>query len=60
MMAEISGALAREDEKEKASVLGKRVKAKMATLRAAADELETMVPDALWKLPKFWEMLFLS
>ena len=29
-----------------------------ASLRAAADELETMVADDLWPLPKYRELLF--
>ena len=27
-------------------------------LRKVADELETLVADELWPLPKYWELLF--
>ncbi|MCX7981448.1 MAG: glutamine synthetase III [Syntrophales bacterium] len=60
MMEDLSKAESIEDEKEKAFALCRKVKEKMSDLRAYADELETYIPDELWTLPKFWEMLFIS
>ena len=31
----------------------------MEASRAASDALETIVDDELWRLPKYWQMLFL-
>lgn len=36
------------------------IKAKMEELRKYADELELIVDDNLWQIPKFWEMLFIN
>ena len=33
--------------------------ARMAELREVADQLERVVPDDLWPLPKYSEMLFI-
>lgn len=49
-----------EDEQKKAEYLCETVKTRMEELRVYADELETLVDDSIWPLPKFWEMLFLS
>jgi glutamine synthetase len=41
-------------------VLYNKVKIQMDELREYVNELENMVDDELWPLPKFWEMLFIS
>jgi glutamine synthetase len=32
----------------------------MAAVREAADELEALLPDSLWPLPTYQEMLFIK
>jgi glutamine synthetase type III len=32
----------------------------MVEIRGYADELEKIVDDQMWPLPKYWEMLFIS
>jgi len=49
-----------EDEQKKAEYLCESVKSKMDDIRVSVDELETLVDDGMWPIPKFWEMLFLS
>ena len=49
-----------EDEQKKAEYLCESVKTKMDEIRVSVDELEMLVDDSMWPLPKFWEMLFLS
>jgi glutamine synthetase len=48
-----------EDEQGKAEYYCEKVKAAMDVIRQKVDELETIVDDELWPLPKFWEMLFI-
>jgi len=48
-----------EDEQKKAEYLCESVKSKMDEIRVSVDELETLVDDEMWPIPKFWEMLFL-
>lgn len=48
-----------EDEQTKAEAYCDKVKTAMNTLRKKCDELELIVDDELWPLPKYWEMLFL-
>ncbi|HOJ51161.1 MAG TPA: glutamine synthetase III [Syntrophales bacterium] len=60
MMEGLSKAASIEDERKRAFFLCEKVKSRMDELRTWADELETLVPDDLWTLPKFWEMLFIS
>lgn len=60
MMEGLARAASIEDETERAFALSREVKETMCELRASADELETYIPDELWTLPKFWEMLFVS
>ena len=45
---------------EKVDVLYNKVKIQMDELREYVNELENMVDDELWPLPKFWEMLFIN
>jgi glutamine synthetase len=56
----VEKASAVHDEQKKAEMLCDRVKTKMNELRGYVDELEMLVDDELWPLPKFWEMLFIS
>jgi glutamine synthetase len=52
------GQLAHEDEKAK--FLCKEIASAMEEVRNASDELEGLVADGYWPLPKYREMLFLS
>ena len=47
-------------EEEKAKLLSREVSSLMAEVRANCDELEAIVADDYWPLPKYREMLFLS
>jgi glutamine synthetase len=60
VLAGIGKAAAIHDEQKKAEMLCSKVKTKMNELREYVDELEGLVDDELWPLPKFWEMLFIS
>jgi glutamine synthetase len=59
VLAGVEKAEALHDEQKKAEMLCSRVKAKMNELRVYVDELEVLVDDEVWPLPKFWEMLFI-
>jgi glutamine synthetase len=41
-------------------MLCNKVRTKIDELREYVDELEGLVDDELWPMPKFWEMLFIS
>ena len=60
ILAKVEAADAIHDEQEKAEMLCSVVKAAMNDLRDYVDELEVMVDDDMWPMPKFWEMLFIS
>jgi glutamine synthetase len=60
ILAKVDAANAVHDEAKKADTLCSKVKPKMDELREYVDELENLVDDELWPLPKFWEMLFIS
>jgi glutamine synthetase len=60
ILAKVDAANAVHDEAKKADTLCGKVKPKMDELRESVDELENLVDDELWPLPKFWEMLFIS
>ena len=45
---------------EEADYMCNTVLGKMLDVRAAADELERIVPDYLWPLPKYREILFVK
>jgi glutamine synthetase len=60
IMAKVDAANAIHDEAKKADALCGKIKPKMDELRESVDELENLVDDELWPLPKFWEMLFIS
>ena len=47
-------------EEEKAILLAREVTAAMSDVRQVCDELESIVADDYWPLPKYREMLFLS
>lgn len=47
-------------DEAKAETFAHEVSTAMADLRAAVDELEAVVADELWPLPKYREMLFLA
>ena len=58
--AKVEAASAIHDEQQKAEMLCNKVKIKMNELRGYVDDLEDLVDDEMWPLPKFWEMLFIS
>jgi glutamine synthetase len=60
IIAKVESASAIHDEAKKAEMLCSKVKTKMNELREYVDELEGIVDDELWPMPKFWEMLFIS
>ncbi len=51
---------ANEDHDAKAMILSQEVMTAMLEVRRVCDELEGLVADTLWPLPKYREMLFLS
>jgi len=48
-----------ENVQERAAFLRDRILPALEALRSPADQLELMVPDKLWPLPKYHEMLFI-
>jgi len=60
ILAKVEAAGAVHDEQRKAEMLCTKVKTAMNELRDYVDELEGLVDDEIWPLPKFWEMLFIS
>jgi len=60
ILAQVEKAEAVHDEQEKADMLCRKVKTAMNELRDYVDELENLVDDDMWPMPKFWEMLFIS
>jgi glutamine synthetase len=65
---ERSGALAKaivkageaDGERKKAGVLAEEAVPAMNSLREVGDQIEQVVADDLWPLPRYAEMLFLS
>lgn len=51
---------ANHDELKKADLYATQISETMLTLRNAVDEMETLVMDESWPLPKYREMLFIS
>lgn len=47
------------DPAKVASAFGEKVTVAMQELRTSCDKIEAILPDALWPLPKYREMLFL-
>ncbi len=60
IMAKVAAAHAVSDEQRKAEMLCSKVKTSMNELREYVDDLEGLVDDELWPMPKFWEMLFIN
>ena len=60
ILSKVGEANSLHDEAEKAAMLCSQVKPKMDEVRTYVDELEGLVEDSIWPLPKFWEMLFIS
>jgi glutamine synthetase len=52
--------VAEEDIFEKAKYFCQEITQSMEDARLLSDELETLIDDNLWTLPKFWEMLYIS
>lgn len=59
ILVKVESASAIHDEAKKAEMLCSKVK-KLNELRENVDELEGIVDDELWPMPKFWKMLFVS
>ena len=59
ILAKVAAVSSVHDEQKKAEMLCSKVKTRMNELREYVDELEGLVDDELWPLPKFWEMLFI-
>jgi glutamine synthetase len=49
-----------EDELERAKYVQHTVVPAMAAVREIADQLERVIPDSLWPLPKYSEILFIK
>ena len=60
ILTKVDAANAVHDEQRKAEMLCNKVKTSMNELRDCVDELEGLVDDEMWPMPKFWEMLFIS
>lgn len=48
-----------EDESAKAKFIADNLVDQLVKARVPADELETIIPDELWPMPKYSEMLFI-
>jgi glutamine synthetase len=62
-VAKLSEAIAKEDFdsiEAHMTFLADVVRGLMNDVRASADKLETLVPDNMWPLPKYREMLFIK
>ena len=59
ILAAVAAASSLHDEQKKAEMLCSKVKTRMNELREHVDEVEGLVDDGLWPLPKYWEMLFI-
>ncbi len=60
ILAKVGAASSVHDEQKKAEMLCSKVKTRMNELREYVDELEGLVDDELWPMPKFWEILLIS
>ena len=47
-------------EDEKARLLSQGISTLMSEIRTASDDLESLIADDYWPLPKYRELLFLS
>ena len=48
------------DHQKAAEFCCNEIKGAMAEIRKQVDELEVLIADDLWPMPKFWEMLFVN
>ena len=48
------------DHQKAAEFCCSEIKGAMVEIRKQVDELEVLVADDLWPMPKFWEMLFVN
>jgi glutamine synthetase len=48
------------EEVERAQYYFEEIRPQMDAIRERIDTLETMMPDEVWNLPKYREMLFMS
>jgi len=60
ILAKVDAVRSVHDEQRKAEMLCSKVKTAMNELRNYVDELESLMDDELWPMPKFWEMLFIN
>jgi len=60
ILAKVDAANGVHDEQRKAEMLCSKVKTCMNELRDCVDELEGLLDEDMWPMPKFWEMLFIS
>jgi glutamine synthetase len=60
ILTKVDAANGVHDEQRKAEMLCSKVKTSMNELRDCVDELEGLVDEDMWPMPKFWEMLFIS
>ena len=51
---------AHEDHQKLAEFYCTEIKPGMDEIRKQVDELEALIADDLWPMPKFWEMLFVN
>lgn len=56
---ETAGAHEQGDPNKTATAFGEKVTVAMHELRTTCDKIEALVPDEIWPLPKYREMLFL-
>jgi glutamine synthetase len=60
LLARRTDAMEIEDEQEQADYYCSKVKKLMESTREKIDQLEVMIDDELWQIPKLWEILFIS
>lgn len=60
ILAKVDAVHSVHDEQRKAEMLCSKVKTAMNELRNYIDELESLMDDEIWPMPKFWEMLFIN
>lgn len=58
-MIKLIAELDKTDDEKKARLYYDKLKSLMAHVRRHADELESVLPDDIWELPKYREMLFI-
>ena len=58
LLKEMLGVVAAKDDEEKADYLYNNLKPQIEKIRKYIDQLELIMPDDMWELPKYREMLF--